>query len=69
MVVDRALTHQTSLFYTIFSLLFHCVVSVLDNAPHSLLADSELTAVRRYKLSHGQNGGFFLLKKTIVCKI
>lgn len=68
MIVGRALTHQSSLFYTIFLLLFHCVVSVLDNAPHSLLANSELTVVRKYKLSHKWNSSLFLLKKALFAK-
>lgn len=64
--MDRALTHQTSLFYTIFLLLFYCVVSVLDKALHSLLANSELTVMKKYKLSPKWNSSLFLLKKGIV---
>lgn len=65
----RALTHETNLFYTISLLLFYCVVSVLDKALHSLLANSELTVMRKYKLSPKWNSSLFLMKKSIVCKI
>lgn len=62
MVVGRALTHQTSLFYTIFLLPFHCAVPVLDNAPPYWLANSELTVARKNKLSHKWKSSLFFLK-------